>query len=46
MMCFCSIAKRFSYAYIYILSPYGLSHDTEYSSLCYTVGNSVYPSYI
>ena len=39
---FCCTAKGPSYTYIYILFHslfhYGLSQDTEYSSLCYTVG--------
>ena len=34
---FCSIAKWFSYIYTYILFHYGLSQDTDYSSLSYTV---------
>ena len=28
----------YSFSYIYILFHYGLSQDTQYSSLCYTVG--------
>ena len=39
---FCCTAKWFSYTYTYILFHilfhYGLSQDTECSSLCYTVG--------
>ena len=29
-----------------ILFHYGLSQDSEYGSLCYTVGPVVYPSYV
>ena len=39
---FCGTANWFRYTHIYILSHilffYGLSQDTEYSSLCYTLG--------
>ena len=41
---FCCTTKWFNYTHIYvfffyILFPYGLSQDIEYSSLCYTEGH-------
>ena len=42
----CIYVHIYIYILFYILFHYGLSQDTEYSSLCYTVGPVVYPFYM
>ena len=41
-----SVIHMYTFFFQNILFHYGLSQDSEYGSLCYTVGPVVYPSYV